>query len=319
VLVLLGRRLLQAVPTVLLSSVMVFLLLRLLPGDPAVAIAGSNATPEVVEAIRADLGLDQPLPIQYLIWLNHIVQGDLGNSVVSKQPVASLIAQRAPATLQLAAVAIVLSTALAFVLGITAAVKQHTTVDWVISSSASLAIAVPNFWLGILLILVFAIGLGWLPPGGRAEASGDPGLMLRSLVLPAFTLSLPGAMALSRLVKTSMLQVLYDDYIRTARAKGLGPAAVIGRHALRNAMMPVITAMGIEIGRLLGGAVIVESVFGWAGLGTLMLNSIGSRDYAVVQSGLLLLVLVYIGINLLIDFSYELLDPRLAKRQGAAA
>jgi peptide/nickel transport system permease protein len=310
------QRLLRAVPTVVFSTVLVFLLLRMLPGDPAQVYAGDNATPEILAAVRKDMGLDQPLPIQYLVWLQHVLQADLGTSAINKQPVADLIAQRLPATLTLAVLGVVASVALALVLGITAAVHQGTRVDWAITTLVGVAQTIPNFWLGLLLVLLFSVVLGWLPPSGRIDPLVDPVGGVKSLALPLFTLALPGAMIQSRLVKATMLEVLYDDYVRTARAKGLGPQAVLWRHALRNALIPLITVIGVQFGNLLGGAVIIEQVFGWAGVGTLMLQAIGSRDYKVIQSGLLLLVAVFIVVNLVVDISYGFVDPRV--RAGRA-
>ncbi|MCA1644658.1 MAG: ABC transporter permease [Chloroflexi bacterium] len=314
------RRVLQAIPTLFLSTVAVFLLLRLLPGDPALVLAGTDAPPEVISAVRQQMGLNEPLPVQYVLWLGHVVQGDFGRSILSKLPVSQLIAQRLPVTLQLAITAFVLSTLLALALGITAAVNQRSWVDWTINSFVGLGIAVPNFWLGILLIILFALVLSWLPPGGHGDFTTDPGQALKLLILPAFTLALPSGLGLSRLVKATMLEVLYEDYVRTARAKGLASTSVLVGHALRNALIPLVTALGFDFGRLLGGAVIIESIFGWPGVGTLMLQGIGNRDYPVVQAGLLLLVVVFIGLNLLIDLSYGVLDPRIrVSRAGARA
>jgi peptide/nickel transport system permease protein len=251
------RRVGDAVPTLFLSTVLVFLLLRLLPGDPAVVLAGSQATPEAVEAIRQSMGLNEPLPLQYIIWLGHVARGDLGTSIFTQVPVSTLLGQRIPATLTLAVVALCLSTTLALVLGITAALKQHSPLEWLISGFTGVTISIPNFWLGILMILLFSVTLGWLPPGGRGDFATDPGEALKALVMPAFALALPGALALSRIVKATMLDVLYEDYVRTARAKGVSARGVVVGHALRNALIPVITALGIECARLVGGAVIV--------------------------------------------------------------
>jgi peptide/nickel transport system permease protein len=257
------------------------------------------------------MGLDQPLPVQYGVWVGHVVHGDFGKSLASKLPVWQLISQRAPATLELALAAEVLTVLLALPLGVIGAVKQRSRTDWGISWFVSLGLAVPNFWLGILLIIFFAIVLGWLPPGGRGDFTRDPFLAIKFLALPAFTLALPAAMNLSRLTKASVLEVLYEDHVRTARAKGLSGVSVVSRHVVRNAMVPVITAIGLEFGRLLGGAIVVESVFAWPGLGTLMLSSIGNRDYAIVQAGLLLLVAIFIVVNLATDIAYGFFDPRI--------
>jgi peptide/nickel transport system permease protein len=310
-----SRRLLDAIPTLFLSSILIFLLLRLLPGDPALVLAGSQATPDAVEQVRQSMGLSEPLPVQYAIWLGHVMRGDLGTSIFTHVSVATLLSQRIPATLTLAVVGLLLSILLSLVLGIASALNQRSPIDWCISVFAGVSISVPSFWLGILMILLFSVTLGWLPPGGRGDFAEDPVDALKSLIMPAVALSLPGAVALSRLVKATMLEVLYEDYVRTARAKGLGDYAVVVAHAFRNALIPIITAVGIEFGRLLGGAVIIESVFGWAGIGTLMLTSMSNRDYTVVQSSLLLLVTVFVVVNLLVDVSYGFIDPRV--RVGA--
>jgi len=294
-----------------LASIGVFLLLHLLPGDPAILMAGPDAPPQTVEFVRRDMGLDQPLPVQYGVWLGHILRGDLGKSVFSKLPVSQLIGQRAPATLELALVGELLTIVIALPLGVTAAIKQRTATDWTISSATSLGLAIPNFWLGILLILLFAVALGWLPAGGHGDLLRDPLAELKFLVLPAVTLALPLAMNLSRLTKASVLEMLYEDHVRTARAKGLADAAVVNRHVLRTALVPIVTAISLDIGRLLGGALIVETIFAWPGLGTLMLSAVGNRDYVIVQACLLLLVTVFIVVNLAADISYGFLDPRI--------
>jgi peptide/nickel transport system permease protein len=310
------RRVLQAIPVVFMASVGVFLLLHLLPGDPAQMLAGTDTSPETLEAIREDLGLNQPLPVQYWIWLEHVARGDLGKSILSKIPVSQLISQRLPATLELAIAGEILTILIGIPLGVIAAVKQRTKTDLGITSCISLGLAVPNFWLGILLIIFFAVMLGWMPPGGRGDFSRDPLTALKFIALPAITLALPAAMNLSRLTKASVLEVLYEDYVRTARAKGLSGKLVVVRHVLRNALIPVITAVGLEFGRLLGGSIIVESVFAWPGLGTLMLSAIGNRDYVIVQAGLLMLVMIFITVNLLTDLAYGFLDPRIRLADG---
>jgi peptide/nickel transport system permease protein len=309
------RRLIEAVPVVFLATLIIFLGLRLLPGDPAIVLAGQDASPQVVDAIRRANGLDQPLPLQYVIWLKRVVTGDLGVSFFTRAQVSTLIAQRAPATLELGLAGMALTILLGIPTGMLAAVRAHRTSDWIISAFNGLAVAVPGFWLGILSILLFALVLGWLPPGGRGDFTRDPVQELKFLLLPAVTLALPGAAALSRLVKASMLEVLGDDYVRTARAKGVSNGGVVWRHAMRNALVPVATILGLQFGRLLGGAVITESVFSWPGVGRLIRDSIGNRDYAVVQACLLLLVMLFVVINLLTDITYGVLDPRI--RLGA--
>lgn len=305
------RRFAEAIPVVFLATLVIFLGMRLIPGDPALVLAGQDANPETLAAIRQANGLDKPLPVQYVVWLNNVVHADFGVSFFTHTPVATLLAQRAPATLELGLAAMLLTVALSIPTGVLAAVRSHGPLDWVVSSFNGLAVAVPGFWLGILAILLFSLALGWLPPGGHGDLVRDPLLELKFLVLPAVTLALPGVAAVSRLVKSSMLAVLHDDYVRTARAKGVGEPAVVMAHALRNALVPVVTLLGLQFGRLLGGAVITESVFSWPGLGRLIRDSISNRDYAVVQATLLLLVVTFIVINLLTDVLYGVLDPRI--------
>ena len=305
------QRVLQAIPVLVLSSIAVFVLMRMLPGDTAVLLAGQNASDEQIAAMRSELGLDQPLPIQYVVWAEHALRFDFGTSSFSRTSVGQLVAERAPATYELAFAALLISVPLGIVLGIAAAVRQGGALDYVITVVSSCLIATPNFFLGILFILIFAVTLGWLPPGGRGELLADPWAELRFLLLPAITLALPNAMGLSRLTKATTLEVLHDDYVRTARAKGLAGRAVLGRHVLRNALVPVSTGIGLEVGRLIGGAVIIESIFGWPGLGLLTLNAINSRDYAVVQATVLLLTVTYLAINIGIDLTYGALDPRI--------
>jgi ABC-type dipeptide/oligopeptide/nickel transport system permease component len=306
-----ARRLAQAIPVMFLASIGVFLLLHLLPGDPAQLMAGSDAPQSTIDFVRHDMGLDQPLPVQYVVWLGHIVRGDFGKSIFSKLPVSQLIGQRAPATIELAIAAELLTILIALPLGLIAAVKQRSPVDWVISTGTSLGLAIPNFWLGILLILLFAVALGWLPPGQRGDLARDPVGELKFLALPAITLALPLAMSLSRLTKASVLEVLYEDHVRTARAKGLAGNKVVTGHVLRNALIPIVTAISLDIGRLLGGALIVETIFAWPGMGTLMLTAVGNRDYVIVQACLLILVGVFILVNLVADISYGFIDPRI--------
>lgn len=309
------RRLAQAVPVVFLSSIGIFLLLHLVPGDPALLIAGQDASPAAVQQVRRALQLDRPLPVQYGVWLGRALRGDLGTSLVTRLPVAQLIGQRVPATLELAAASYLLMLVIAIPTGVLAAVKQQGPVDWLISSLNGVAIAVPNFWFGILAILLFALHLGWLPPGGRADFARDPGASLKFLILPALTLAVHPAAGLSRLVKAAMLESLHEDYVRTARAKGMRESAIVVRHALRNALIPVVTVLGLEFGRLLGGAVIVESIFAWPGVGRLILDAVGNRDYTVVQGALLMLVITFIAVNLVTDLVCGMLDPRI--RLGA--
>jgi peptide/nickel transport system permease protein len=310
------RRVAQTLPVLVLASIVVFVFLRLVPGNPALILAGPDATPDVVAAIHKQMGLDDPWPQQYLIWLGHVLHGDLGRSYITNLPIAQLIAEAVPATVELTLTALFLAVLVGIPTGIISAVWHRRPIDWIITALNALGLAVPNFWVGILLILVLSVRLRWLPPGGRVDFTADPGAAWRSLVLPAVTLFHPISAALSRFTRASMLEVLHEDYIRTARAKGLSGWGVIARHALRNALIPVITILGIQFGRLLGGAVIIESIFTWPGVGRLILQGVLNRDYALVQGALLFLVTVFITINLLVDLLYGVCDPRVRLAVG---
>jgi peptide/nickel transport system permease protein len=305
------RRLLQAIPVIFFSTFLVFMVIHLIPGDAAAVLAGPNATPEALAAIRKDMGLDQPLLVQYFVWITHLLQGDLGKSTLSGQPIGKLLQARAPATIELTVAAMTISIAVALPLGILSATHVRGKTEWFISTIQSLWLAIPNFWAGILAIIFFSLILRWLPPGGRVADGNDIGGSIKSLILPATTLGLALSAGLSRFLKFNLLEVFFDDYVRTARAKGLSNNAVVYGHALRNALLPVITILGVQFATLLGGAIITESVFSWPGVGGLMLDGISNRDYAVVQGGLLLLVLLFIIINLLVDLTYAWIDPRI--------
>ncbi|TME98304.1 MAG: ABC transporter permease [Chloroflexi bacterium] len=305
------RRLLQSIPVLFFSTFVVFLVIHLIPGDAAAVLAGPNASPEALTAVRHEMGLDQPLPVQYAVWVAHVAQGDLGKSTLSGQPISKLLLARAPATIELTVTAMILSILIALPLGILSATHVRGHLEWLISTVQSLWLAIPNFWAGILAIIVFSLVLRWLPPGGRVADANDLTGSIKSLILPATTLSLYLAAGLSRFIKFNLLEVFFDDFVRTARAKGLSNTAVMYRHALRNAMLPVITILGVQFASLLGGTVIIESVFSWPGVGGLMLDGISNRDYTVVQGGLLLLVLLFIVINLLVDLTYAVIDPRI--------
>jgi peptide/nickel transport system permease protein len=307
------RRLAQFVPVVVVVSIIVFTLMRLVPGDPAQMALGAdaNADPAALAALRHQMGLDQSIGVQYLLWVRNIATGDFGESYLSRIPVAELIGDALPATVELALAALLLSLLVGFPLGIGAALAPGTRVDFFATSYTALSLGVPNFWLGILLILAFSLGLGWLPPGGRVDPLDNPVLGLRSLALPAVALAVHISAVLTRFVRTAMLEVLHEDYVRTARGKGLAERSVVVRHALRNALVPVLTVVGVEFGRLLGGTVIVESIFAWPGVGRMIVQAISQRDYPIVQASILLLVGLFLVINLIVDLSYGVLDPRV--------
>ena len=307
----LPRRLLQLIPTLFLVSVMIFMLQQLLPGDPALVMAGEEKDPEVIEQIRKQYRLDQPLPVQYLYWIGGVLQGDLGESMRIKQPVASLIADKLPVTLQLATMAMGFALLIGMPAGILSAVKKGTAWDTAANVFALWGLSTPNFWLGILLIFLFSVQLGWLPASGWVSPFEDLGQSLATTVMPAFVLGNAIAAVLMRHTRSAMLQAMSADYVRTARAKGLRERAVVLRHALRNALTPVITLGALEFGTLLSGAVLTEQVFSVPGFGKLIVDAVFNRDYAVVQGVVLVTATVYVLLNLLADVLYVLVNPRL--------
>jgi len=299
----LARRLLAAVPTLWGVATAVFIMARLLPGDPARVIAGLLATPEQVDLLRHQLGLDRPLPVQYVDYLAHLARLDLGTSAHFGTPVTAEIGSRLPYTAELALVAAVIASVVGVLAGVAAALRRNTTVDLAISAVSVLGISMPSYWLGLMLIVVFAVQLRVLPVAGADSPAG--------IVLPAVTLALLSVGLVARMTRSSLLEVLGQDYVRTARAKGARPARVVLAHGLRNAMVPILTALGLQLGALMGGAVLTESVFGWPGVGRLLLDSIFFRDYPMVQGLVLLFAVTYIVINLLVDLLYLYVDPRV--------
>jgi ABC-type dipeptide/oligopeptide/nickel transport system permease component len=319
------RRLVAMIPLLFGISVVIFTIIRLVPGDPIVIMIGvENATPDEVVRLRQVLGLDQPIPVQYLKFLRRVVTGDLGFSLASDEPVSRLIRERLPATVELTLAAIAVALAIAIPAGVISAVRKYTVVDTAGTVAALLGISMPNFWLGVMLIFLFALRLGWLPASGRPESlvgglgtlltTGDPsalGTAAAHLVLPAVTLGSALAAVITRLTRSAMLEVIGQDYIRTARAKGLPGPRVVLRHALRNALIPVVTVVGLEFGALLGGAVITETIFAWPGIGRLAIRSIFQRDFPVVQGVVLMIAVVRICANLAVDVLYAVIDPRI--------
>ncbi len=305
------RRLLEGIPVLFLASVFVFALLHLVPGDPASNLAGPDATDEDVRVIEERLGLDKPVVQQYLTWVGNAMTGDLGTSFRNSRPVASLVETALWPTLELTIAAFILELTLGITLGVLAGTKLRSGWDWGLSVFTIVGIAVPHFVMGLALLYVISFRLEWLPVGGRVSLTEDPLEGLRYLALPAMVLGLTGAAVLARFVRTSVGQVMNQDYIRTGRAKGLRERSVVIRHALRNGLVPVVTVMALQFAGLLTGSVVVESVFSRPGIGRLVVGAIQARDYPVVQGTLLLLVVVFITINLLADLTYGLLDPRI--------
>ena len=305
------RRTLAVLPVLLAVAVLVFLMLRLVPGDPAAVIAGDSATPEQVAALRARLGLERPIPAQFAIWLGHVLQGDLGESYFFRKPVTELIAQRLEPTLALGVAALTIAVAVAVPLGVLAAFRQGTWIDRTVMGLSVAGFSMPVFVLGYLLVYVFSIRLEWLPVQGYGRLSEGLLPFLERLVLPAVTLSVVYVALVARITRTSVLDVLNEDYVRTARAKGLTEREVLVRHALRNAAVPILTIVGIGLAALIGGAVVTESVFAIPGLGRLTVEAVLSRDFPVIQALILLFATGYVFVNLAIDIGYAMLDPRI--------
>jgi len=307
----LANRLLQLIPTLFFVSVIVFSLLHLLPGDPALALAGEEHDPAVIEQIRHQYHLDEPLPTQYVYWINGVLHGNLGESIRFKQQVLDLILQKLPVTAQLAALAILIAFAIGIPAGIISAVKKDTVWDYAANVFALWGISTPNFWLGIMLIFLFSVQLGWLPASGFVPPSQDLKASLAATIMPAFVLGNAIAAVLMRHTRGAMLQALASDYVRTARAKGLFEHTVVLKHAMRNALTPVITLGALELGTLLSGAVLTEQIFSIPGFGKLIVDSVFNRDYAVVQGVVLVTATTYITLNLIADVLYVLANPRL--------
>lgn len=307
------RRMVQSVPVVVIVTVLVFLALHAVPGDPILARGGMQIqlTPEQIAQLRAEVGLDQPIHIQYFRWVANALQGDLGISYYNQRRVSELVALRLPATLQLTAMSLLIALLIAMPVGILAAVKQHSLFDYLGTTLVTVGMALPGFWLAIMLVLVFSVTLGWLPAVGYTPLFQDPGLNLRHAALPALTLGFILAAPTMRFLRSSMLEVIRQDYIQAARAKGLAERSVMLGHALKNALIPTVTVVGLQLGHLLGGAVVVEWVFGWPGLGHLTVEAIKMRDYSVVQGSVTLFAVGFVLVNLLVDVVYGALDPRI--------
>jgi peptide/nickel transport system permease protein len=310
----LGQRLAQIVPTLILVSVLVFCLQQLMPGDPALVLAGEErGDPRVLAQIRSELWLDRPLPVQYLHWVGNVVQGNLGYSWRTRQPVAQLIAQKLPVTAQLGGMAFVIAVLIGVPAGIVAAVKRNGPLDYLANAIGLAGLSMPNFWLGIMLILLISVDLGWLPPSGYVPLTEDVWRSLATTIMPAFVLGNAIAAILMRHTRSAMLSTLDQDYVRTARAKGLSEMRVILRHAFRNALIPVVTLGALELGTLLSGAVLTEQVFSIPGFGKMVVDAVFNRDYPVVQGVVLVTAFLFILLNLLADILYVLINPRLRR------
>jgi peptide/nickel transport system permease protein len=308
----LTRRLLGTVPVLVILSIGVFLMLHLTPGDPVQIMLGQDASPSAIAALRAELGLDQPLPIQYVRWMGNVMRGDLGRSIRTNQPVTEAIVSRLPVTIELSLWSLLLSLVIGLPAGVVAATRRNSGVDLASTGLALVGISLPSFFLGILLILVFALWLRWVPPSGYTPFLQDPLQNVKQMFMPALALGAALAGIIARLTRSSLLEVLGTDYMRTARAKGLSDGSSVIGHGLKNALLPVVTVIGLQVGALLGGAILIETIFALPGIGRLAVDSIFARDFPIVQGVVLFLALVRVVANLVADLLYARLDPRIA-------
>jgi ABC-type dipeptide/oligopeptide/nickel transport system permease component len=297
------KRFLLAIPVLFVTALLVFLVLHLSPGDPVELIVGPIAPEHVRARVRAKLGLDKPLPVQFVIYMSHILRGDLGQSILSRRPVAGMILQKLPVTAELGLASFLIAYLLSIPLGTIAALNRNSFFDWFSMVLALIGVSMPGFWLGLILVYAFAVHFRWFPPTGHES--------LRHLVLPALALGVPRVGRIARITRSSLLEVVDQDYIRTARAKGLAERAVVLRHALRNALIPIVSLMGLDLGYIIGGSVVIESVFARTGVGDMMLRAIYSRDFPVLQGSMFVLAFAIILGNIFADFAYIVIDPRI--------
>ncbi|MDF1586939.1 ABC transporter permease [Marinimicrococcus flavescens] len=310
------QRLLSSIPVIFLVTLISFSLMQLVPGDPAIMVAGLQATPDEVERVRVQLGLDQPFHMQLLHWYGNLLQGDLGTSFLLGRDVLEVTLERLPVSISIAVYALVMTLLVSIVAGIIAALRQNSWVDQLVMTIALIGVSLPNFWLGLMLIVLFSVHLGWLPTGGYVDFREDFWGWLQAATLPAVSLAMLQMGLLARITRSTMLEVLRQDYIRTARAKGLSERKVVGKHALKNVMIPVVTVIGIIFSLLLSGSVVIETIFSVPGIGSLLGSAILRRDYPVIQGGLLLVAAMLLLLNLVVDVLYAYFDPRVRYRNG---
>lgn len=306
------RRLVLMIPVAFLVTVIVFTLLRLTPGDPVLTYAGEERDPATLDELRREYGLEQPLPVQYVSWITHALRGDLGRSLRTRQPVTEAIVERLPATLQLGLTALVISVTIGVLVGTLSALHRNSPLDLLATGFTLAGVSLPNFFLGLILILVFSLAWRFLPPGGYTALTSDPLDNLEHLILPAITLATASLAVNMRQVRSSLLEVLSQEYMRTARAKGLRERVLVGRHAMKNALIPVVTIVGLQVGAIIEGAVITEQIFFWPGVGKLVVDSIAGRDYPVVQGVVMLSAFSFMLATLVVDVLYGVLDPRIS-------
>jgi peptide/nickel transport system permease protein len=308
------RRLWQLIPTILVMSVVVFSLTLLLPGDAADTVLGETATEEQRERWREEMGLNKPIYVQYFRWFSRAIMGDLGRSIRTQEPVVHMLAARIPTTVELAFLSMLLAISVGIPAGIMAAKWRNTWIDFTASFFSMFSMAIPFFWLGVLLIMIFAVNMHWLPPSGHVSIFEDPIQNLKLMILPSLTIGMSFTGLIMRQTRTAMLQILMEDYVRTARAKGLSELMVTFKHALRNALIPITTVAGLQVGMLLGGAVVTETIFSIPGLGRMIVEGIFERDFPVVQGAIIVIVLFILTVNLFVDFTYTYLDKRVKLR-----
>ncbi|GIO05571.1 peptide ABC transporter permease [Brevibacillus reuszeri] len=305
------RRLVDLIPTLLVVATTVFIITRMIPGDPAAVLLGPQASPDEIAKMRESLGLNQPMYLQYIDFLGSLLQGDLGTSLGYHQPVLSLILERFPNTLLLSVCALAIALLIGIPAGIISATKQYSAWDYTVMILSLVGVSMPIFWLGVMLVLYFSVHLGWLPATGMGSLSEGFGSVITHLVLPSIALSTIPMATFARITRSSMLEVIRQDYIKTARAKGLREFFVVWKHALKNAMTPLLTVMGMQISSMLGGAVLTETIFSWPGMGRLVVDAIENRDFVVVQGTVLFIAVIFVLINLLVDILYTVVNPRV--------
>ncbi|MBN1367604.1 MAG: ABC transporter permease [Dehalococcoidales bacterium] len=308
------RRLILGIAVIFLVTIIAFLLIKIMPGDPIMIMLGENATPEQVQALRQELFLDRPIYQQYFLWLNNVIHGDLGKSIMYQEAVTKLFATKLPITFYLSILALIISAVLGIAAGVITAVRRGTLLDTIITFFANAGVALPLFWLGILLVYLFSLKLGWLPTSGFTSPFENFWLSLRQVILPVICLAVPTIALMARQTRSSMLEVIRQDYIRTAKSKGLTEPVIIYKHSLKNALIPIVTLLGMQLRNLVGGSMLVEVVFNIPGMGTLLVSSVFNRDFIVIQGGVLLVSVVVLFSNLIVDISYGWIDPRIRYR-----
>lgn len=306
------KRILQLIPVLLITMSITFVITRVLPGNPAVTILGPQATPEAIEKMEEEMGLNDPLPIQYINYIKGVLTGDLGTSYRYNQPVATLILEKLPNTLQLALASLIIALVIGIPVGLLSAVKQYSVFDYVSMFLALIGVSIPSFWLGLMLVLVFSVNLGWLPTMGMGSMAAGFGDVLVHLILPAFCLSTGSMANFARISRSSMLEVLDQDYMKAVRAKGIRESVVVMKHGFKNALPPIVTVLGMRISALMTGAIMVESIFSWPGIGRLIVDAINNNDYELIQGSVLFMAVLYVLVNLAVDIAYLYINPKVS-------